>query len=59
MPHMIDKKEHEIHHPRLHNAMDGHFKMFHTIGIGVQHSRAQVITILDENKIWSQGKDLF
>ena len=55
VPNMIDKKEHEINYPRLHNTMDGHFKQLRSMGVGVQHTRAQVITLEDENKLWSMG----
>ena len=55
VPSLVNKKEREINYPRLHNAMDGHFKQLRCMGVGVQHTRAQVITLEDENKLWSMG----
>ena len=42
VPNMINKQEREINYPRLHNAMDGHFKQLRSMGVGVQHTRSQV-----------------
>ena len=55
VPNKIDKKEHKINYPQLHNAMDGHFKQLCSMGVGVQHTWAQVITLENENKLWSIG----
>ena len=55
VPNLVDKKEREINYPRLHNTIDGQFKQLRCMGVGVQHTRAQVITLEDDNKLWSMG----
>ena len=55
VPNFINKRQQEILFPQLRNALDRHLKTLRTMGVGVAHKRAEIITTEMENRFWMLG----
>ena len=51
----MDSKTRERDYPRLHNAMDRHFRDLRASGIGAERKQASIITADDEKQMWAKG----
>ena len=51
----MEKEQRECFYPRLHNAMDYHFRLLRCNGIGVERKQATVISPEQEKKMWQKG----
>ena len=53
---VCDCKTSQSHfYPRLHNAMDYHFRLLRCYGIGVERKQAAIISPEQEKKMWQKG----
>ena len=51
----MDNKQREKDYPRLHHAMDRHFRYLREQGIGVEKKQAAIITPVAEKTMWEKG----
>ena len=51
----MDSKTRERDYPRLHNAMDRHFRDLRASGIGAERKQASITTADDEKQMWAKG----
>ena len=51
----MENKTQEKDYPKLHNAMDRHFRMLREKGVGVERKQAEFISPEDERVMWEKG----